>query len=67
MLLVARNVLVETGGERAYSPGRGNLKAAKRGERGKSSARSESSESGSERGIGVNYSKDSKTARSIAL
>src|ERR1700722_10719107 len=64
---VARSVLVETGGEGAYSPGRGNLKAAKRGERDKSSARSESSESGSERGVGVNYPKDSKTSRSIAV
>jgi hypothetical protein len=50
-----------------YSPGRGNLKAAKRGERDKSSAGSESSESGSEHGVGVNYSKDSKTSRSITV
>ena len=27
MFVVARNVLVETGGERIYSPRRGNLKA----------------------------------------
>ena len=67
MLLVARNVLVETGGERAYSPGRGNLKAAKRGERDKSSARPESSESESEHGVGVKYSKDCTTSRSIAV
>ena len=47
---MARNVLVETGGVRVYTPGRSNLGAAKRGERDKSSARSESSESGRERG-----------------
>jgi hypothetical protein len=44
-----------------------SLKAAKRGERDKSSARSESSESGCEHGIAVNYWKDSKTSRSIAV
>ena len=33
--VVARNVLVQTGGVGAYSPGRGNLKAVKGGERDK--------------------------------
>ena len=62
---MARNVLVETGGVRIYTPGRGNLKAAKRGERDKSSAKSESSESGRERGVAVNCSNGSKALRCV--
>src|SRR5580704_15816486 len=49
-----------------YSPGRGNLKAAKRGEQDKSSGKSELSESGRERGIVANCSNGSKASRSIA-
>ena len=48
---MARSVLVETGG--VYSPGRGNLKAAKRGEQDKSAEKFESNESGRERGIAL--------------
>jgi len=36
-------VLVETGGVRVYTPGRSNLGATTKGERDKSSAKSESS------------------------
>ncbi len=57
---MARNVLVETGGEGAYSLGRGNLKAVKTGERDKSSARSESNKSAREREVAVNCSNGSK-------
>ena len=42
---MARSVLVETGGVGAYSPGRGNLKAAKKEEsETRSSVKSESSD-----------------------
>ena len=64
---MARNVLVETGGVRAYTPGRSNLGAAKRGERDKSSAKSESSELGSECGATLNCSKGFKDLRSIEV
>ena len=65
MFVVARNVPVETGGERIYLPRRGNLKATKRGEQDKSPKKFESSESGRERGIDVNWSNVSRVSQSI--
>jgi hypothetical protein len=63
--MVARNVLVETGGVGVYAPGLSNLRATKRGEQDKSPKKFESSESGRERGIAVNWSNASKASQSI--
>ncbi len=59
-------MLVEAGGVQVYTPGRTNLVAAKGGERDKSSARSQSNESGREHEVAVNSSNGAKALRRVA-